>query len=713
MTEKDNFNMDTNEDSTEINNDFSDFDEILVDTEFDSNPDKDKPKKLANKGLTLLTISIVGVLVMSFILTGLLFSLSSGETEGGVLALLGISSLSVLSFLKLSFTLVFSLSALVGLLFLLINLFAYTQLDFAEIENRKKKFKNVIFGGVTFLVSIVLAFLISMFWSTSAVPVTTSEVIETNLESTLNLTAPIEIQFQARNLPIDTTKAQIVSYNWDFGDGESGSGQTIIHTYKSKPAKGIYEVKLGVSYFEVEDKEQTIKSLEFSKLVGIENVEVTADFSASVLTGFAPLEVAFDASRSVDPDGTIISYEWDFNGDSVIDADGLKAEHIYETAGLYRAKLITTDNNGRSSEIVKDIIVKSDEIFTPRIKISPSDEVLTPNRSYQFDASDSLSIEGEITSYKWNFGDGKTRVGRKASYSYDLEGIYEVTLELTDENGNRTQYFENFTVSNSPSGLFPKLNSIPEIEDGRLEGQIPFKVELDAGASSGGKIVEYSWDFENDSILDAQGQLVEHVYATPGEYEIKLTITSTTGKSASKIIPVKVFDSDLRPVVNANPKLGNVPLEVTFDATATIAPAGSNLVQFRWNFNDGTPVLRAGPIVNHLFTRTGEFEVEVTAVTDENVVATTKTLIFVNDIPLKSCFKSSRVEGLAPLTVNFNPQCTTGNVARFEWEFADLGDTEDRKPSFTFQEPGTYEVKLKAFDPDNNLSTFVDTIQVN
>ena len=110
MTEKDNFNMDTNEDSTEINNDFSDFDEILVDTEFDSNPDKDKPKKLANKGLTLLTISIVGVLVMSFILTGLLFSLSSGETEGGVLALLGISSLSVLSFLKLSFTLVFTIT---------------------------------------------------------------------------------------------------------------------------------------------------------------------------------------------------------------------------------------------------------------------------------------------------------------------------------------------------------------------------------------------------------------------------------------------------------------------------------------------------------------------------------------------------------------------------------------------------------------------------
>lgn len=713
MNENENF-KEFNE-SDEIHNNFDDFDEILIDNGFQSDQNDEKPakhKNSANKGLTLMMISIAGVLVLSFVLTGILFGLSSGE-ENALLASVGITTLNALSFLKLSLTLVFGLSSLVGLLFFLINLFSYTQLDFLDVQERKLKFKNVIFGGVTFFTSVILALLIAIFWSTGPKQELKIDYITTNLESTLNLTAPIEIEFSAKNLPIDTSKAQIVSYNWNFGDGDSGTGQTIFKTFKDKPQNGVYEVKLGVSYFEVADKNQEIKTLEFSKLIGIDNVEVTADFTMDPKTGFAPLVVSFDASSSVDPDGSIILYEWDFNSDSVVDAEGVTNEYTYEDVGLYKPTLIVTDNNGRSSKVSKELIVKSNEIFNPRIKISPSDDVLTPNRSYQFDASDSLSLEGEITNYKWNFGDGKERVGRKVSYSFENEGIYEVTLSLTDDAGNKTQYFENFTVSSSPSGLFPKITSIPEITDGKIEGQIPFKIQLDAGASSGAKIVEYNWDFENDSILDASGQLVEHVYNTPGKYDLKLTITSSTGKTASKIIEVEVFDSDLRPEVSANPSLGNVPLEVTFDASATKAPAGANIVQFRWNFDDGTPVLRAGSTVTHLFTRTGEFNVEVTAVTDENEIASTNILVFVNEIPLKACFKSSRIEGPAPLTVLFNPSCTTGNVARFEWDFAELGDSEDRKPSFTFEESGEFEVILKAYDPDNNLSTFKETIKVN
>ena len=75
-------------------------------------------------------------------------------------------------------------------------------------------------------------------------------------------------------------------------------------------------------------------------------------------------------------------------------------------------------------------------------------------------------------------------------------GLTEVTLELLDEAGNKTQYFQDYTVSNSPSGLFPKVNAIPKLENDKLVGSIPFKIQLDAGASSGAQIVEYDWDFE-------------------------------------------------------------------------------------------------------------------------------------------------------------------------------------------------------------------------
>jgi len=511
MTDKDNNNF--------IHEDFSDIDDLIIESDFngndistsngnsgDSGDSNKKDKKSKNKGMTLLILSSSGVLILSFVLTGILFAVSGGEDS--VLSLIGITNLNALSFLKLSLTLVFSLSSLVGLLFFLINLFQYTQIDFTLVEERQKKFKNVLIGGVDFIFSLILAFLISLFWVVTPQEEVQVEFINTNLESTLNLTAPVEIQFSAMNLPIDTTKAQIVSYNWDFGDGVSGTGQTILHTFKDKPANGVYEVKLGVSYFEVADPSQNINTIEFKRLIGIQNVETTAFMNASTVEGFAPLEVEFNASESVDIDGSIISYEWDFNGDSVIDAEGESATFTYESAGVFDATLIVTDNNGQSSEAIQEITVKSDEIFSPRIKTSPSDEILTPNRSYQFDASDSISMEGEITEYKWNFGDGKTRVGRKVSYSFETEGIYEVTLELLDDAGNKTQYFQDFTVSSSPSGLFPKITSIPKIEDNKLIGVVPFKIQLDAGASSGAQIVEFDWDFENDSVLDASGQLV-------------------------------------------------------------------------------------------------------------------------------------------------------------------------------------------------------------
>ncbi len=54
--------------------------------------------------------------------------------------------------------------------------------------------------------------------------------------------------------------------------------------------------------------------------------------------------VAFDASASSDPDGTITLYIWDF-GDGNVTA-GQQVVHVYQTAGNYTATLTVTDNDG-------------------------------------------------------------------------------------------------------------------------------------------------------------------------------------------------------------------------------------------------------------------------------------------------------------------------------------------------------------------------------
>jgi len=62
--------------------------------------------------------------------------------------------------------------------------------------------------------------------------------------------------------------------------------------------------------------------------------------------------VSFDGSGSSDPDGTIVSYSWDFNASDGIseDAAGVTASHTYSSSGTYTVTLTVTDNAGATNQ---------------------------------------------------------------------------------------------------------------------------------------------------------------------------------------------------------------------------------------------------------------------------------------------------------------------------------------------------------------------------
>jgi uncharacterized protein (TIGR03382 family) len=66
------------------------------------------------------------------------------------------------------------------------------------------------------------------------------------------------------------------------------------------------------------------------------------------IAGTPGLPVTFNGSGSKDPDGSIVSYRWDFNrADGVIEeAQGMIVTHVYPAAGTYEATLVVTDNHG-------------------------------------------------------------------------------------------------------------------------------------------------------------------------------------------------------------------------------------------------------------------------------------------------------------------------------------------------------------------------------
>jgi PKD repeat protein len=85
------------------------------------------------------------------------------------------------------------------------------------------------------------------------------------------------------------------------------------------------------------------------------NSPPTASFTAFPSSGATPLSVSFDASSSYDPDGCIVSYEWDFRDGHF--GVGETSTHTFNTVGTYSVKLTVTDSEGARDPVTHSITV--------------------------------------------------------------------------------------------------------------------------------------------------------------------------------------------------------------------------------------------------------------------------------------------------------------------------------------------------------------------
>jgi len=142
--------------------------------------------------------------------------------------------------------------------------------------------------------------------------------------------------------------------------------------------------------------------------------------------------ITFDATSSYDPDGSIVSYSWDF-GDGAA-ATGSRVTKRYSAAGTYTVTLTVTDNRGATNSASQTITVTSpNQPPVASFTFSPANP--NPGDTVTFDASASSDPDGSIVSYSWNFGDGNTGSGVTASHVYSAAGTYTVTLTVTDNQG--------------------------------------------------------------------------------------------------------------------------------------------------------------------------------------------------------------------------------------------------------------------------------------
>ncbi len=231
---------------------------------------------------------------------------------------------------------------------------------------------------------------------------------------------PLAVSFDASTS--SDNDGQISSYSWDFGDGQSGSGVTINHTYIGA---GNFTAILTIT-----DNDGATNTS--SKVITVNlNQSPVASFITDVNSGVLPLAVSFDASASSDSDGQISNYSWDFgDGQS---GSGVTINHTYIGAGNFTAILTITDNDGATNT--------SSKVITVNLNQSPVASFITDVNSgalplaVSFDASASSDSDGQISNYSWDFGDGQSGSGVTSSHTFIKPGDFTVTLTVTDDKG--------------------------------------------------------------------------------------------------------------------------------------------------------------------------------------------------------------------------------------------------------------------------------------
>ena len=131
----------------------------------------------------------------------------------------------------------------------------------------------------------------------------------------------------------------IVSYDWDFGDGQSGAGAIVSHAYTDN---GTYPVTLTVT----DDRGATDSATEIKTVLNRAPIaSFTMNGSSSETIDISVGEIIhFNASASYDPDGNIEVFYWVFgDGD---DGTGMTVDHLYGATGTYIVTLTVTDDDG-------------------------------------------------------------------------------------------------------------------------------------------------------------------------------------------------------------------------------------------------------------------------------------------------------------------------------------------------------------------------------
>jgi uncharacterized delta-60 repeat protein len=437
----------------------------------------------------------------------------------------------------------------------------------------------------------------------------------------------------------------------------------------------------------------------------------------------APLSLS--GANSYDPDGSIVSYEWDFNYDGStfdVDATGRMVSFPALNGPVTRTvALRVIDDMGASSIITTTVTFNN----VAPVANAGGPYVITDLAHLTLSGANSSDVDGSIVSWQWDFNyDG-------ANFDVDASGasvafpmidgpaMRTIALRVTDDDGATHIVTTTVQVTN----VAPVANAGgPYVTDDLTQLMLSGAGSSDAD----GSIASYEWDFNYDGSsfhTDGSGMNVAFPHVDgPATRTVALRVTDNDG--ATHLVTTMVQITNVAPIANAGG-----PYVISENSQLTLSGANSSdadgtIVSYEWDFNydgsnfhtDSTGMNVAFPMLDGPTMRTVALRVT------DNDGAThmvTTTVQVENAAPVASISGPSLVRrnSTATFTGSFYDPMDTHEVS---WDFGDgtvidshgCDDPSALVVQHSYSRKGVYTVTFTVRDDDGAVSSASMTVEV-
>jgi len=443
--------------------------------------------------------------------------------------------------------------------------------------------------------------------------------------------------------------SQIVTWQWDFGDGTTSAQQSPTHTYATD---GTFAVAL------------TVVTANGCQHVSTQQATVYPNpLSSFTLADICVSSQALFANTSSVSSGTIAANSWDLGvGTSTVVNPPAQS---YAQPGTYAIILTVTTNNGCVHTSQQQLTVHPDPVAAFQFtEVCFGEATVFTNTS-------SIST-GTISTTNWDFGDGNSSTQPSPSQVYAADGTFTVSLNVASVFGCSDQITQAVQVYPLPVASF----TVADV--------CAYTAAAFVNTSTGG--TSYQWDF-GDGTTASQQNPPAHNY-TFGTYTTQLTVQ--TGSGCSDVAQQQL-------TVHPVPQAAFVVTQVC-DGDATVftdnstVPGTGQLAAWQWDFGDGATSAQPSP--THTYAADGSYSASLTVTTDNGCTNTVSVPVTVFPVPVSQFAMSSVCTGIATVFTDQSSVGQPSQIVTWQWDFGDGTTSAQQSPTHTYATDGTFAVAL-------------------